>query len=81
MFTIENVRILGCEVKDWELNGKTGKFYPATVRIGSEIFNFTANVDLTGYIDESVALRFEFKTKQPKVGNAYTSVRIVEVVE
>jgi len=80
MFNLNEVRIIACEEKAWSINGKEGKFYPTTIRIGSDIFNVTSKVDLIEYIDTDVSLVVELQAKTPKTGNPYTGIRITGIV-
>lgn len=82
MFIIKDVRVLSCEQKDWTMKGndgveKTGVYFPTTIRLGGEIFNVTSKVLLVQ--DNDYDLEFELQSKTPKVGSAYTGVRIVSI--
>jgi len=80
MFTLKNVRIITCEEKPWEMNGKSGFFYPTTIRIGNEIFNITSKINLTEHVDRDCSLAVELQAKIPKNGSPYTGVRITDIV-
>jgi len=79
MFTLENVRVLTCEEKDWEFNGKVGKFYPTEVRFGMKIFALNSKIDLSEYVDKDVDLECELQSKSSKNGADYVAVRIIGV--
>ena len=79
MFTIKSVRVLTCEEKPWEVNGKKGFFYPTAIRIDGQIFNITSKLMLEA--DTDYDLEFEFQSKTPKQGAAYTGVRITGIVD
>jgi len=79
MFTIKDVRVVSCEEKPWEFNGKKGVWYQTAIRIGQTIFNVSSKVSLQQ--DTTYDLEFELQDKQPKVGNSYTGVRIIGIIE
>lgn len=79
MFTIDEVRVLTCEEKDWSINGKSGNYYPTDIRIGNDIFSVSSKVDLRDEIDQTVSLVMELQAKTPKTGQPYTGVRIIQV--
>lgn len=85
MFTLKNVDVITCEEKLWEIDGKTGLFYPTMIKLGDKTFNITSKCDLREYalggsLAGSVNLECEFQTKTPKTGNGYTGVRIIGVL-
>jgi len=79
MFIIKKVRVLACEEKPWEIDGKKGLFYPTSIRLSEKIFNITSKVDLRPEIDKEVNLELELQSKTPKSGNPYTGIRILGV--
>jgi len=79
MFNLE-ARVLGCEVKDYDFDGRKGKHYPSVLRIGKQIFRVGSKVDLTDYVDQDCTLTLELRERTPKVGEPYVGVRILAVV-
>jgi len=79
MFNLE-ARVIACEVKDYDFNGRKGNHYPSVLRIGQQIFHVGSKVDLTDYVDQDCTLTLELREKTPKVGEPYVGVRILAVV-
>jgi len=84
MFTIKNVRILSCEEKEYNINGKKGNYYPTMIRLGeNKVFSMTSKTDLSDLVDETVDLAFEFQNKASKTagGKEFVSPRILGLAE